>query len=165
MTRLARDTPPAHNPRIMHLALLVAAFVFILMDDMGFADLGCQGAKDIRTQSPHQPKEHHGDHRGRQGSDEQTQRADAFALKGFGGLQDAEQIQRCARSHPLKGVAVAVDGLLQSVAEGEAAHAVTGPAGTAVLFDTAGVHRGGIVRRGQRLIVRAHYFELSSDRA
>lgn len=76
-----------------------------------------------------------------------------------------EQIQRCARSHPLKGVAVAVDGLLQSVAEGEAAHAVTGPAGTAVLFDTAGVHRGGIVRRGQRLIVRAHYFELSSDRA
>lgn len=76
-----------------------------------------------------------------------------------------EQIQRCARSHPLKGVAVAVDGLLQSVAEGEAPHAVTGPAGTAVLFDTAGVHRGGIVRRGQRLIVRAHYFELSSDRA
>lgn len=38
--------------------------------------------------------------------------------------------------------------------------AVAAPAGTMLMFDSAGLHRGGLLRQGERLIARAHCVEI-----
>lgn len=38
--------------------------------------------------------------------------------------------------------------------------AVAAPAGTMLMFDSAGLHRGGLLRQGERLIARAHCVEM-----
>lgn len=44
------------------------------------------------------------------------------------------------------------------------AYSIEGPKGTVIFFDTKGLHRGGVVRQGERIILRTHYFEPEKTR-
>ena len=45
---------------------------------------------------------------------------------------------------------------IRSALQSDDHYSVSGPAGSAVLFDATGIHRGGVPRARERLIVRSH---------
>lgn len=74
-------------------------------------------------------------------------------------VHSMHRILDLSRTHPDRAVAAAMIEIVSRIQGSDFAFQLPAPAGTAILFDTAGIHRGSVVSAGERWIVRAHYFE------
>lgn len=77
-------------------------------------------------------------------------------------VHDYEQIQRWARSLNLTDCIRQLDEIsehIQGDYESDDYYALAASKGSLIVFDTKGLHRGGVVSTGERFLIRVHCFE------